>query len=85
MITQWQIINWKVGENQWIQKRIKIQYFKRFSLRKINILKFAGEILSLPLEIMSPLSLHTLLFGTAVPGIDEYSRAKICEELDFST
>ena len=29
----------------------KIDYFKRFSLRKTNILKFAGEILCLPLEI----------------------------------
>ena len=59
----------------------KNSIFQKIFLRKINILKFAGEILSLPLEIMVPPSLHTLLFGTAVPGIDKYSSAKICEEI----
>ena len=60
MITQWQLINWKVSEIHWIQKSLKIHYFKRLSLKKINILKFAGEILCLPLELMLPPSLHTI-------------------------
>ena len=58
-------------------EKVKEYYFKRFSLRKINILKSAVEILCLPLEMMLPPSLHSLSLGTAVPGIDKYSRAKL--------
>ena len=58
------------------EKVNKKSLFQKIFFRKINILKFAGEILCFPLEMMLPPSLHAVLLGTAVPGIVKYSRAK---------
>ena len=56
-------------------EKVRNSLFQNIFLEKNQILKFAGEILCLPLEMMLPPSLHTLSLP-GVPAIDKYSRAK---------